>query len=179
MQILGLAGDSVENAAAGVELADLRVDLRRASLQEHLLEYRRGLVLRRNGDAGAGPGEAARARVDGERQGREAGENADLLGDVLIERNGVAERTAARMGRRGQEADVGRMAAIHVRMRDAGEDGEIVAVRLQKFQIGRGDVVAALAAGKKLIPEKSQIVANASIRRGVAPGLSAEEESRC
>ena len=160
LQIFGLAGDRVEDAAAGVELADLRVDLRGAALQEHLLEYGRRFVFRRNGDAGAGPGKAAIARVDGEGEGRKAGEDADLLGDVLIERDGIAEGAAAGMGRGGQEADVGGMSAIHVGMRDAGEDAEIVAVLLEEFQVGRRDVVAACAGGKELIGEQSQVVAD-------------------
>ncbi len=56
---------------------------------------------------------------------------ADALGHVLVERNRVAERTAGRVRRRGEEADVGRMAAIHVGMRHAAHHGEVVAVRLQ------------------------------------------------
>ena len=51
--------------------------------------------------------------------------------DVLVERDGVAKRAAARMRRGGEEADVRRVPAIDVRMRDAAEDGEVVAVRLR------------------------------------------------
>ena len=72
LQVLRLAGDGVEDAASGVQFADLGFDLRRAALQEHLLEDGRGFVFRRDRDAGAGPGEAAVAGVDGERQRREA-----------------------------------------------------------------------------------------------------------
>ena len=148
LQILGLPGDRVQDAPPSVELADLRVDLRRAPLQEQLLEHPARFVLRRNRHARAGPRQAARAPVDRQRQRREPRQHPDPLGDVLVERNRVAERAAARMRRRGQEADVRRMAAIHVRVRHAAEHGEVVAVLLQGLQVGRGRVVAPAPVGK-------------------------------
>ena len=61
LEFLGLAGDGVEDAPAGVELPDLRVDLVGRALEEQLLEDVGRLVLGRDRDAGARPGEAARA----------------------------------------------------------------------------------------------------------------------
>ena len=55
----------------------------------------------------------------------------DALGNELIQRNGIAERTAGRMRRGCQKADVGGMAAIHVGMRDAADHREIAAVSVQ------------------------------------------------
>ena len=42
------------------------------------------------------------------------------------------------MRRGGEEANVGRMSAIDVRMGDAGEDAEVLAMILQELEIGRG-----------------------------------------
>ena len=56
-----MVGDGVENAAAGVELADLRLDLLGRALEEELFENFRGLVFRRNRDARTGAGKAAAA----------------------------------------------------------------------------------------------------------------------
>ena len=100
------------------------------------------------------------ARVDGERERGEAGEHADLLGDVLVERDGIAKRAAARMRRGGEETDVRRVPAIHVRMRDAAEHGEVIAVRLEHIEIGRRRIIAAGARGEELIREQAEIVAD-------------------
>ena len=59
------------------------------------------------------------------------------LGDELVERDRVAEPAAARVRGRGQEADVRRMPAVHVRVRDAAEHGEVVAVLAQGLQVRR------------------------------------------
>ena len=68
---------------------------------------------------------------------------ADLLRGELIERNGVAETAAAGMRRGGEEAVVRRMTAVHVGMRHAAEDGELVPMITQQIQVGGGGVVAA------------------------------------
>ena len=81
--------------------------------------------------------------VDAEGERGEAGEVADVLGDVLVERDGVAEAAAAGMRRGGEEADVGGVAAVDVRVRDAAEDGEVVAVLLEVAEVGRERVAAA------------------------------------
>ena len=61
-EVLRLVRDGVEDAPAGVEPADLRVDLRGRALEEELLEHVGRLLLRRDRDAGAGPRQAARRR---------------------------------------------------------------------------------------------------------------------
>ena len=94
--------------------------------------------------------------------------------DVLIERDGVAEAAAARMRRRGEEAVVRRVPAIDVRMRDAAEDGEVVAVLLEHFEIGRERVVAARSAfGKELVRQQAEVVADAEHPARLAPGVTA------
>ena len=171
LQLLGVAGDGVEDAFAGFELADLGLDLVGGALDEQLPEHLGRLVLRRNGDAGAGARQAARARVDGQRERREARERADALGDVLVERDGVAKRAAARVRRAGEEADVGRVAAIDVGMRHAAEDGEVFAMLLQQLQVRRGRVVAAGAGWQEVLAQQAEIVADGEhpSRRGAGP----------
>ena len=167
LEVFGLSGDGVEDAAAGIEFANLRVDLGRASLQEHLLEHSRGFVFGRDGDAGAGPGEAAGASVDGEGERWETGEDSDLFGDVLIEGNRIAEGAAARVRGGGKEADVGGMSAIDIGVGDAGENAEVVAVFLEKLEVGRGRVVAARPVGKNWSARRPRLLQMASMRRGV------------
>ena len=110
---------------------NLRGDLLRCALQEELVEDVGRALFGRDGHAGACPGETARRAIDGQRERRESRECADALGDELIERYGVAERTARRVRCRGEEADVGGMAAVDVRMRDPADHREVVAVRLE------------------------------------------------
>ena len=74
---------------------------------------------------------------------------ADPFGHELVERDRVAERAAGRVRGRGQEADVRRVAAVHVRVRHAAEHGEVVAVFLEQLQVRRGRVVAARVLGEE------------------------------
>jgi hypothetical protein len=60
---------------------------------------------------------------------------ADAFRDVLVEGDGVAETAAARVRGRREEAIVRRVAAIDIRVRDAAEDGEVVAVLLQEIEV--------------------------------------------
>ena len=80
--------------------------------------------------------------IHAQRERREAREMADAFGDVLVKRNGVAETRTARMRRGGEKADVRRMPAIDVRMRDAAENGEIIAMLLEDLKVGREGVIA-------------------------------------
>ena len=146
-----LVGYGIENGPAGIEFRDLGFDLFGAALNEHLAEHAGGALFRRDGDAVTGPGEGARPGVDGQGQRGKARLIADAFGDVLVERDGVAERTAGRVRGCRQEADVGRMAAIHVGMRDAGEDGEVLAVILQDLEVVRGSVAGAGVCREELI----------------------------
>ena len=54
----------------------------------------------------------------------------------LVERDRVFEAAARRMRGTGEEADVGRMAAVDERMGEAGEHGESVAKRREFLEIG-------------------------------------------
>src|SRR3954468_20382875 len=77
LERLGLVRDGIEDAASGVEPVDLRVDLLGCALQEQLVEDVGRALLRRDGDPGAGPREAARRAIDGQRERRESRERTD------------------------------------------------------------------------------------------------------
>src|SRR4051812_33147575 len=96
LEIAGLIRHGIEDASAGVELADLRVDLLGRPLKEKLAEDTGGALFRRDRDAGACPGESAGADIDAEGERGEAGEGADALRDELVERDAVAEGAAGR-----------------------------------------------------------------------------------
>ena len=117
-----------------VELADLRFDFCLACpARNSCRKTSEAFSSQGISDAGAGPGEAALALLDVDAEGErgEAGQVADPLGDVLVERDGVAEAAAARVRGGGEEAVVGGVAAVDVGVRDAAEDGEVVAVVLR------------------------------------------------
>ena len=124
------------------------------------LKTRDAFSSRRDGHAGPRPRQAA-AAVDRQRQRREPRQRADPLGDELVERDRVAERTAGRVRGGGQEGDVRRVAAVHVRVRHAAEDGEVVAVLLEELQVRRGRVVAAGVLGEELVRQQAEVVADA------------------
>ena len=85
---------------------------------------------------------------------------ADTFGHELIERDGVTETAATRMRSRGQEAIVRRVATIDVGVRDAGEDAEIISVRLQEIEVRRRLVVLTLAGRKEVVGYQAKVVAN-------------------
>ena len=85
----------------------------------------------------------AAAAVDRQGERREPRQRPDPFGHELVERDRVAERAAGRVRGRGQEADVRRVAAVHVRVRHAAEHGEVGAMLLEQLQVRRGRVVAA------------------------------------
>ena len=162
LQLPGLAGDGIEDALAAVELAHLRLHLGRRALHKEALEDVRHLFLARDEHAGAGPGQAAYALFDvhAKRERREAGAVADPLGDILVERDRVAESAAAGMRRRRQETDVRRMPAVHVGMRNPAEYREILAVRREIAEVGRQLVTAAGLRGEKLAGQQAKVVAD-------------------
>ena len=59
----------------------------------------------------------------------------NALGDMLVEGDGITEAATARVRGRRQEAVIGRVAAIDIRVRDAAEDGKVLAVLLQKIEV--------------------------------------------
>jgi hypothetical protein len=162
---LRLSGDDIQDAASSVDIADPLLDLALRSLQEELLKNAGRALLRWDGHARTRPGKAAGA-VDRQRQRREAGVAAQVLRDVLIQRNRVAERTTRRMWSSGQEADVRGMPAVDIRMRYTAEYGEVLAELLQERQIVRRGVVEPAPAGKKCSGSTPRLLQIANMRRG-------------
>src|SRR2546428_4425688 len=99
--------------------------------------------------------------MDTERERRNPREMPEALADVWVERNGVAESAAARMRRRREETVVRRVPAIHVGMRHAAEDREVVAMLLENFQIRRQWVIAPGLLREELVWQQTEIVADA------------------
>src|SRR6266487_4479272 len=94
----------------------------------------------------------------------------DALADVLVERDGVAEAAAARMRRGREEAVVCRMPPIHVGMRHTAENGEIVAMFLENFQIRRQWVIAPALLREELFGQQTKVVADAEEPARLAAG---------
>ena len=61
----------------------------------------------------------------------------------------------------GEEADVGGVAAVDVRVRDAAEDAEVVAMRHQVPKVRRRRVVAPGAGREELVTQEAEVVADA------------------
>ena len=79
---------------------------------------------------------------------------------------------AARMRRGGEKTIVSRMPTIHVRMRHAAEDGEIIAMSRQSFEIGRKSVITPAFAGKKWSGKTPRLLQMPKNRRGFPPGVA-------
>jgi hypothetical protein len=157
---------------AEFEAADLFVDFGFGAVHEETAENVGGFFFARNHDAGAGPGEAALALldVDAEGEGLDAGEVADAFANVLVEGNGVAETAARGVRSGGEEAVVGRMAAVDVGMRDAAEDGEIVAMFFEKLEVGREFVIGAGGLREEMMRENAEVIADAEEAAWLAAG---------
>jgi hypothetical protein len=62
------------------------------------------------------------------------------------------------------------VAAIDVGMRDAGEDGEVVAMSLEILEAGREGVIAAFGLGEEVIGEEAEVVADGDHAAGFGSG---------
>ena len=177
LQPLRLIRDRVHDAAAERQFARLCLDLLRRAAEEQPLEDLGRPVLAGNEHASRRPRQAACAlrHVDAERERRITRQVPDTLGDVLVEGDAVAEAAARRMRRGRQEADVRRVAAIHIGVHDAAAHGEIVAEGAKLLQIGRQLVVAPCLTGfrEELVRQHAEVIADAekSPRRGRAGGM--------
>src|SRR5205807_3726467 len=85
----------------------------------------------------------------------------DALADVLVERDGVAETGAARMGRGREKTIVRRMPAVHVGMPHAAEHREIVAIFLEHFEVRRQRIIAPAFLWEKMFRQQTEVVADA------------------
>ena len=85
----------------------------------------------------------------------------DALADVLVERDGVAETGAARMGRGREKTIVRRMPAVHVGMPHAAEHGEIIAMLPEHFEVRRQRIIPPAFLGEEMFRQQTEIVADA------------------
>ena len=179
-EFAGLAAHGVQDALAELETALLRPHFGLGAAHEHLPEDLGGAFFGRDHHAAGGPGKTAGAAgaVHAEGHRREAREVADALGHELVEGDRIAEAAAARMRSRGQEAVVGRVAAIDIRMGDAREDAEVVAMRLQELEIRRRLVVLTLARREEVVRDEAEVVADAQHAPGLGGGRGGRREGR-
>src|SRR5207249_8287937 len=73
-----------------------------------------------------------------------------------VHRDRVFETRTSGMRRGGEKRPLGVVAAVHVRMRGAGDDGELVAEFLDDLQVSRQLEVAAGLGGNEIRLKKSQ-----------------------
>ncbi len=127
IEAAGTIGRGVEHAASLAQLLDAGGDFAGLTLEEHLLEHKRGSVLRGDHHSGPGPGKAQRLGADSQIQIGQPRGSANFLGRELIERNRIAKTALTGMRRRGEKDSIGFMSTIDAGMREAGEDGEVLA----------------------------------------------------
>jgi len=77
-----------------------------------------------------------------------------------------------------QEADIGGVATVDIRVRDAGEDRKVLAVILKNLEVRRRRVVMAFARGEELRGQQAEVVANAEHAAWDATGLRAKGSHR-
>ena len=152
--------ERIEDAAAFVELLELFFHGGGIALDEHAAEECWGAVFCGEEDAIACPGEAAVGLVDVDTEVQRwiAGLLAELFRDVLIEGDLIAEAALGRAACGGEEAVFGAVAAVHIRMGHAAEEGELVADFGEGFKGGREFVVASGVFGEKGFGEDAEVV---------------------
>ena len=123
-----------------------------------MLEHLGGLVFGRNRHSRARARQTFVARIDRQGQRREPGLDADPLRHELIQRNRVAERTAARVRGCRDKAHISRVTAVHVGIRHTAEYREVLPVLLQQLQIRRRLVVLVLPFREEIARQQAQII---------------------
>jgi hypothetical protein len=101
----------------------------------------------------------------------------DTLADILVERDGIAKIPAAGMRRGGKETIIRRVAAIHIRMGDPAEDGELVAVFFENFEVWGKRIIAPGLLRKKLVRKQAEIVADCEHAARLVAGTGGESFS--
>ena len=156
VEAAGAGGDEIEDAATGAKRLDLLAGFLWRSLEEHLPVEPGRAPLAGQEDTVTRERQARRPLSGhGERQARKPRLRAETLGSELIERDGIAEAAAGRMGGACEEGDVGRMASVDVGVGEPGADGEPVAERLEGSQVGGGGVVVADPLRKEALRQQS------------------------
>ena len=131
------------------QLVHLLIDFLFRAVEKQFGEELAWPAIAGNLHAAARPRKTARHRI--QREARVARLAADSLRRKLIERNRIPKTGLGRMRRSRQKGPFRVMAAIHVGMREAGEDGEIFAQRLKRLEIERRRVAAPRFRGKEVL----------------------------
>ena len=140
-QRFALCHQGVEDAPPLAELSLLPCHFAGLSLQKHLGEHAGGTGLRRNHDPAAGV-RLAGGTLAAENDGGKASDGAHLFRGKLINRNRIAKTVPTGVPSRTQPSHEGGMfTSTLIRMRETGEEGEVVAVILQELQILSGLVI--------------------------------------
>jgi hypothetical protein len=142
-QPLRLVAHEVEHAAAGADFAEFLGLLRGCAGEEKFGEHLRWPV--HGGDVHAIAGVGKATVVSGEDEAVVACLAAEVRGELLVERDGVLEVVGVvGIRRAGEHHGLGLVpAAAGVRMAEAGDDGEVIAHRLEVLQMRRERVAAA------------------------------------
>src|SRR5262249_8227881 len=129
---------------------------------EQAAKYGSRAFIAGNQHARAGPSQAAVAldRIDAQIERGETRQMADPFGDELVERDRVAEAAAGGMWRCRQKTNIRRVTAIDIRVPHAAEDGEVIAMLLQRFQVWRKRVIPATVLREELAGQHAQVVAD-------------------
>lgn len=152
--------NDVENAAALIEPLEAALHFAGATLHKHLPEQFRGFVFRRKQHAVACPREAAVGLVDvnAKIERGKARLLTEMLDRELIERDGISKAAPGGVLRRSEKAVFRGMTTDDGGMREAAEDGEVIAKVAQRFQVGRERVAGAAFLWKELPWQHAEVV---------------------
>ena len=82
----------------------------------------------------------------------------DAFGNVLVEGDGITEAATAWVRGRRQETVICRVATVDIWVRDAAEDGKVLAMLLQEIEVRRGLVIGASALREKVIWHEAKVI---------------------
>ncbi|MEY4483420.1 MAG: hypothetical protein RL693_872 [Verrucomicrobiota bacterium] len=161
-EFLRVIHQRVENAAAFVEGIELSLHGLGITLEEHATEQGRGAVLGRQQHAVAGPGETTVRLVDvhAEVQRRKTRELTKLLHCILVERDLVAKPALGRSTGGGEKTVLRAVSAVHIGVRHAAVDAELVPHLGQRCQGWRQFIIASGIFGEERLRKKSEVVGN-------------------
>ena len=156
-QIRTLPHYDIENTPLALQPPQLLFNGLLITLEKHfLIELRRALD---GGDLNPrlSVGQAPRI-VDPKRQRSEAGLISDLIGHDLVEGNRVAKARPSRMRGSSQESFVSPVSPVDAGMRESTEDGELIPVLRDPFEVRRQLVITPLCLGKEELGNKTEIL---------------------
>ena len=91
----------------------------------------------------------------------------DAFGNVLVEGDGITEAATAWVRGRRQKTVICRVATIDIWVRDAAEDGKVLAMLLQEIEVRRGLVIGASALREKVIWHEAKVITDTQHAAGL------------